>query len=135
MKWLRSIVFGFGAMLMVSPADASSISVESMARMPVLEGGRIMPFDSHARLKLLQFSGKSSFQEEAALDWMARLLFRPDTVQGDQVFLINHPEVPEALGIDPGERRRCGRAHILGEDAAGAEPAARGRVDRVYLSD
>lgn len=86
-------------------ARAQSVSVERMARLPVLEGGRIMPFDSYARLKLLQFSGKSTYQERAALDWMAGLLFRPEAAQGDQVFMINHPEVPEALGIDPGDRR------------------------------
>ncbi len=91
---------------LVTSAPAATVSLAAMSRLPVLEGGRVMPMDSYARLKLLQFSGKSSYQGEAALDWMGRLLFLPESVQADQVFLINHPEVPEALGIDPGERRR-----------------------------
>lgn len=81
-------------------------SAGSMAGLPVLEGGRIMPLDSYARLKLLQFSGRSSLGEEPALSWLARLLFSPESVEGDQIFLVNHPEVIEALGLDPGERRR-----------------------------
>ncbi len=93
-------------------AQGEKISAESMARLPVLEGGRIMPFDSYARLKLLQFSGKSSYEETSGLDWMAQLLFRPETMQGAQVFMINHPEVPEALGIDPGDRRRFSFAEL-----------------------
>ncbi|HMP88894.1 MAG TPA: cytochrome c biogenesis protein CcsA [Kiritimatiellia bacterium] len=81
-------------------------SVDSMAKWPVLEGGRVMPMDSYARLKLLQFSGKSTIDKEPALSWLARLLFMPETVEYRQVFLINHPEVAEALGINPGDRRR-----------------------------
>jgi ABC-type transport system involved in cytochrome c biogenesis permease subunit len=81
-------------------------SADAMAKWPVLEGGRVMPLDTYARLKLLQFSGKSTFEKKPALDWLARLVFVPEAVENDRVFLINHPEVTEALGIDPGDRRR-----------------------------
>lgn len=138
------------AMLLIIPllvaiagaGRASTISVESMARLPVLEGGRIMPFDSYARLKLLQFSGKSSHEGEPALNWMAQLLFRPETVQGHQVFLINHPEVPESLGIDPGERRRfsfaelhtgLGKLHEMAVKAFEIEDAERSPVEKEIL--
>ncbi|HMO50960.1 MAG TPA: cytochrome c biogenesis protein CcsA [Kiritimatiellia bacterium] len=98
--------------LALIPARAQTPSVESMAGLPVLEGGRIMPLDSFARLKLLQFSGKSTLEGEPALAWLARLLFVPETVEASRVFLINHPEVPEALGINPGDRRRFSFAEL-----------------------
>ncbi|HMO03668.1 MAG TPA: cytochrome c biogenesis protein CcsA [Kiritimatiellia bacterium] len=86
-------------------ARGQSVSVDSLAGLPVLEGGRVMPLDTYARLKLLQFSGKSTIAGESALSWFARLAFAPETVETQRVFMINHPEVTEALGIDPGERR------------------------------
>lgn len=128
---------GSAGMLVAGP-----VSVEGMARLPVLEGGRIMPMDSFARLKLLQFSGKSTYGDEAALDWMARLLFRPETVQGDQIFLINHPEVTEALGIDPGERRRfsfselhtgIGKLHEMATNAFAIADEERSPVEKEIL--
>ncbi len=85
---------------------AATPSVDSLAKLPVLEGGRVMPLDSYARLKLLQFSGKSTIAGESALSWLTRLMIVPETVATQQVFMINHPEVAEALGIDPGDRRR-----------------------------
>jgi len=93
-------------------AAAQTVSVDSMAKWPVLEGGRVMPFDSYARLKLLQFSGKSTIDNESALSWMARLLFMPETVENQQVLMINHPEVAESLGIAPGDRRRFSFAEL-----------------------
>jgi ABC-type transport system involved in cytochrome c biogenesis permease subunit len=85
---------------------AQAPSVESMAKLPVLEGGRVMPLDSYARLKLLQFSGKSTIEDQSALTWLAQLLFVPENVQTQRVFMINHPEVAESLGINPEDRRR-----------------------------
>jgi len=86
--------------------SAGVASLDSMAGWPVLEGGRVMPLDSYARLKLLQFSGKSTIDKQPALSWLAGLMFSPELVETQRVFMINHPEVTEALGIDPEDRRR-----------------------------
>ena len=109
MKKLMVIVL---AGLLSGMAFGQTASVESMAKWPVLEGGRVMPMDSFARLKLLQFSGKSTIDNESALSWLARLLFLPGTVEHQTVFMINHPEVAEALGINPGDRRRFSFAEM-----------------------
>lgn len=101
--------FFITSLILLLPATASFAqigSVDSLAGLPVLEGGRVMPLDTYARLKLLQFSGKSTYENTPALDWLAGLLFKPEQVENQNIFMINHPEVAEALGIDPGDRRR-----------------------------
>jgi ABC-type transport system involved in cytochrome c biogenesis permease subunit len=108
-RLLLLLVAGLGG---ATGVRANAISVEAMAKWPVLDGGRIMPMDSFARLKLLQFSGRSSYNDQPALDWMARVLFDPVSVETNRMFLINHPEVPESLGIDPGDRRRFSFAEL-----------------------
>jgi len=92
--------------LMVSEAKAQVQNVDSIAGLPVLEGGRVMPLDTYARLKLLQFSGKSTYEKQPALNWLAGLLFKPEEAEPKKIFMINHPEVAESLGIEPGDRRR-----------------------------
>ena len=82
------------------------VSLESLKRIPVLENGRIKPLDTYARNILLQLSGRSSFERKTAAQWLARLLFDPQSTQGEKIFLINNPAIPEALGIEPNEKRR-----------------------------
>lgn len=82
------------------PARADVARLDAMARLPVLEGGRVMPMDSFARLRLLQFSGRSSFDGKPALDWLARLVFTPERCHDDRIFLVNHPEVIEAMNLE-----------------------------------
>ncbi len=75
-------------------------------RLPVLHNGRKMPLDSYARLFLIQLSGRAGYSDETATEWFARLLFDPTTTLDDRVFLINHPEVAQALNIPVQESRR-----------------------------
>jgi len=55
---------------------------------------------------LLQFSGRTSFDGKPAINWVARLLFAPATTGKDKVFLINNPDIPMALGVEPDKKRR-----------------------------
>ena len=88
------------------PARAQITDYDAFAHLPVQEGGRIMPMDSFARLRLLQFSGRSTFDEKPAVEWLARLLFTPQTSQYDRVFMVNNPELLEAIGLGELEGRR-----------------------------
>lgn len=88
------------------PARAAVNDLSAFARLPVQEGGRVMPMDTYARLNLLQLSGHSSFARKPAIDWLARLLFEPEKAHDDKVFLVNHPEVLEAMGVDELDGRR-----------------------------
>ncbi len=114
MRFLSIVCVALWLVTGSSPAAASGVAVDRMAGLPVLEGGRIMPMDSYARVLLLQFSGKSTYEGRPALDWLARLWFMPEAVETNRVFLINHPEVAEALGIDPGDRRRFSFTELHG---------------------
>lgn len=86
--------------------------LDAWLRLPVLDNGRIKPVDTYARGILLGFSGKSTYQREPAARWLARVLFTPETTRDDTVFLINNPEVAEALGIESDSRARYSYAQL-----------------------
>lgn len=94
------------AALLAAPARGEVTDLSAFGRLPVQEGGRVMPMDSFARLRLLQLSGRSTWEGRPALHWLGRLVFQPDACSGDRVFLINHPEVVEAMGVPLHEGRR-----------------------------
>ncbi len=90
-------------------------NVESMSefeRIPVLHNGRKMPLHSYARLMLIQFSGRHSYDGMEAIEWLARVLFTPERTLEDRVFIIDNPEVARAIGIDATERERYSFADL-----------------------
>jgi ABC-type transport system involved in cytochrome c biogenesis permease subunit len=98
--WLLAIFFMLPALLL---ADGSFL--EPFRRILILENGRQKPVDTFARNLLKQFSGRSTLSGQEASAWLARVLFTPDQTLNDKIFLINHPDVPAALGI-PGQGRQ-----------------------------
>jgi ABC-type transport system involved in cytochrome c biogenesis permease subunit len=97
---LLAIIFILPALLM---ADGSFL--KPFKRMIILENGRQKPMDTFARNLLKQFSGRSSISGQGAGAWLARVLFTPGQTLNDKIFLVNHPDVPAALGI-PGQGRQ-----------------------------
>jgi ABC-type transport system involved in cytochrome c biogenesis permease subunit len=99
-----------------SPAVADQsdkkFSAETFGKITVLENGRKKPFDSYARNKLIQFSGKQKLKGSSALEWMTRLIFNPSAADKDPVFLINNPDVADAIGISPKVKRRYSFADL-----------------------
>ncbi len=81
-------------------------SLDMFKRIPVLNQGRIKPLDSYAKSLLLQLSGRQSYQKEEAAEWLARFLFSPRTTYDDKIFLINNPDILEALKVKPDKHRR-----------------------------
>jgi ABC-type transport system involved in cytochrome c biogenesis permease subunit len=72
-----------------------------------------MPMDTFARAKLLSFSGRSTFDRQSATAWMTRVLFQPEKSREDAVFLVNNPEVLEAVGLPATEgRERYSFSHL-----------------------
>jgi ABC-type transport system involved in cytochrome c biogenesis permease subunit len=80
-------------------------SLGTFEHIPALEDGRVMPLDTVARSKLLAYSGRSTFERAPASHWLAGVLFAPDTARNDKIFLVNNPEVIEALGLPPATGR------------------------------
>jgi len=89
--------------LLLPAQDSGQVQFKSVL---ILENGRIKPLDTFARNLLKQFSGRSTFSGQEASVWLARVLFTPGQTLHDRVFLINHSDVPTALGIAGQGRQR-----------------------------
>ncbi|NLD95289.1 MAG: cytochrome c biogenesis protein CcsA [Fibrobacter sp.] len=100
------VVSGLWNTEIVASTQNDKISVEQFGKITMLESGRKKPVDTYARNKLMQFSGRQKSNGVHALDWFAKVLFDPVKAENDQIFLINNPDVADALGIPPRAKRR-----------------------------
>jgi len=73
---------------------------------PILDNGRLKPIDTFARNLLTRFSGYDHYGKQDASGWLAAVLFNPTSTLDDKIFLINDPDIPQALGITPVQSRR-----------------------------
>lgn len=80
--------------------------LDDFKQIPILDNGRLKPLDTFARNVLTGFSGHDHYQNESAIQWLAALLFHPANTVDDRIFLINDPDIPQALGISPRQDRR-----------------------------
>ena len=92
-----------------SQTESNKIDLKEFAGLWVHDEGRIKPIDTLARSLLLRFNAKSTFKNQnqklLAIEWFARVLFRPDSTRDDRIFKVNHPEVLNALGLKSKEKR------------------------------
>lgn len=93
-------------------AEQTELRLTELEKIPVLYNGRKMPLDSFARAVLLQFSGRQKVGDEPAVSWLARTFFTPEALSPDPIFLINHPDVLQSLGVEPKKRRRYSLADL-----------------------
>lgn len=130
--------------LCMSAARADSLlpdgltSLDEFNQIAVLSNGRKMPLHTFARLTLIQFSGRVTYQGAPAEEWLAQILFDPPATLEQRIFLINHPGVVQALGIEEAEKRRYSFADLhekmprlreLAERAARLEQEDRSEVE------
>ncbi|MEO7425832.1 MAG: cytochrome c biogenesis protein CcsA [Fibrobacteria bacterium] len=91
----------------IGPVPPSSVpAVGALESVPVLHEGRLKPMITYSRHMLLQFSGRTSYEKLSAMQVMTKLLFAPEVTGDYRIFLINNPEVAEALGVVPEKHRR-----------------------------
>ncbi len=106
----RSIksIFFFILLLMsgLGHGAEGEITLDAFKIIPVMDEGRLKPLDTYARHHLLQFSAKDTFDKKPAIAWLARLLFTPESTKDDRIFLINNPDIPQALNIKVDHGRR-----------------------------
>ncbi len=112
MRWMLPVVLGGALLVRPVTARAEVDSLQVWDHLPVQNDGRVMPMDSYARHLLLGFSGKSTFQRQPASKWLARLLFTPEAARTDAIFLVDNPEVVEALGLSAEGRGRYSFAQL-----------------------
>jgi ABC-type transport system involved in cytochrome c biogenesis permease subunit len=94
------------------PLKPKTVSAQSLKYLPILDAGRIKPLDTYARSLLLRFSGKSNFDKKPAIQWLARVLFAPDSAKDDEIFLINNPLIAQSLGVEVSKHRRYTYAQL-----------------------
>ena len=88
------------------PPEPRLASAAALRPLLVIEDGRRKPLDSYARNTLLRYSGRERYAGQPAIDWLARVLLSPQETYRDEVFLIDHPEVLEAIGVSSRGRGR-----------------------------
>ncbi len=96
--WIAGALAVAGALTALAPPGRSrGYDLDAIARLPVLEGGRVKPLDSVARNALLVIRGRQSFAHEGrrvdAGEWLLDVLFRPAVADAQPVFAIDDPEV------------------------------------------
>lgn len=106
MKTLKTLIAAISLNLGLGLASAKDVPLEGLKSLPVLEGGRVKPLDTYARVTLLQLSSKSTFKGRPAIDWLARVMFTPTQAVDDAIFRINNTDVIYALGLEPQEGSR-----------------------------
>ena len=82
------------------------MDLSGVAGMPVIQAGRLKPFNSAARQILRELSGRNSCQGKTAVRWLADTLFHPEATEYDRVFLIDNPAVAQALDLHTTRRGR-----------------------------
>ncbi|HEY7426926.1 MAG TPA: cytochrome c biogenesis protein CcsA [Gemmataceae bacterium] len=113
--------------MMAPPAESGDkMRVQEFAALPLLDGGRVKPFDTLARNSLMIVSGKQTFvdangKEQPAVRWLldvmtSGMVFKranrengaryPIAGEKHKVFRIDNPEVLSLLGLKPRERFR-----------------------------
>ena len=96
-----------------APGELRVADLGPLQRIVVVEGGRTMPLDSYARFTLLRLSGRRSHERRPAIEWLARVLFTPNETHDDQIFVVDNPEVIDALGLQARGRDRYSLSFLL----------------------
>ncbi len=86
--------------------SAGGVDYAAIGRLPVLEGGRVMPFDALARTSLQSISGLTEVKNEngevvaSAVEWLVQVFDNPDAYYGKaadyKIFRIEHDQL---LGV------------------------------------
>ncbi len=85
------------------------VDYASIGRLPILEGGRVMPFDTLARTALQSISGLTEVKNEkgeveaSAVEWLVQVFDNPDAFYGKaaeyKIFRIEHDQLLGALEL------------------------------------
>ena len=125
-----------------APGELRVTELAPLQHIVVVDGGRPMPLDSYARITLLRLSGRRGYARRPAIEWLARVLFTPNETHNDEIFLVDNPEVIDALGLESRGRDRYSLAFLLpglpelerlAEDAAAISEDSRNIVEREIL--
>lgn len=111
---ILSVVLGHVSSVAGTREKTRGLSVEKFGEIIVLENGRKKPLDTYARNKLMQFSGRQKVAGASALEWISSVILHPQSADDDLVFIVNNPDVANALGILPRVKRRYSFRELYG---------------------
>jgi len=112
--WLCLALFVAEIAAVVAPKKDGEFHTREFARLPVLLGGRIQPFDTMARNALLQIrsTGEVPLEEVPAwkfwhhaaklksTEWLLEVMTRPDDADKRPIFLIHHADLLSELKLE-----------------------------------
>lgn len=93
--------------------------IEAFKAVPILEGGRHKPLDTHARFLLLRMHGKQSMKVEnpeapgqphpalpgvkklSAIEWLLLSWFRPDIARSLPLFVVDNSQAVGEIDVEP----------------------------------
>jgi ABC-type transport system involved in cytochrome c biogenesis permease subunit len=137
--------------MMAPPAESGDkMHLTEFGALPVLDGGRVKPFDTLARTSLAIISGKQTFvdengKEQSAIRWLldvmtSGMIFKRANQEGGarypiagekhKVFRIDNPEVLDLLGL----KRRQGFRYAI-EEFADQYPKLAEEAEKIESKD
>jgi len=130
LPWFFLGLFGIEIIAVIIPKRDGEFHVREFARLPVLLGGRIQPFDSMARNSLLQIrsTGDVALEEVPswkfwhhakklkATEWLLEVMTQPGLADTRPIFLIHHREIIDEFRLqDKGVERSGLRYYTFNE--------------------
>jgi ABC-type transport system involved in cytochrome c biogenesis permease subunit len=101
---------------LAGPSTApGELHIHEYGKLPVVEGGRLKPMDTIARTHLRIVSNRETFQDTGgksrpAIEWLldveTEFADKEQRSRKHPVFRIDHPQLIDALGLQPRERNR-----------------------------
>ena len=93
-----------------SPEWPSDV-LDTFAKLPVQDGGRVKPLDTYAQFALLSINGKRSFttpegERRNHLEFVLDTLFFPEVAENYEIFVVNTFEAMEAIGVPAHDKKR-----------------------------
>ncbi len=117
-------------------------TVATLATIPVQEAGRLKPFDTLARYRLLRFSGKRTIAFEnpetkkkqylSAMEWMLVTWLRPDLAKDMPVFVVDNSDVVVELGLSAEKKGKRDR-YSYNELQAGRDTLLQKRAEYLEI--
>src|SRR6187399_621354 len=134
LPWFFLGLFGIEIIAVMMPKRDGEFHVREFARLPVLLGGRIQPFDSMARNSLLQIrsTGDVALEEVPswqfwhhakklrATEWLLEVMTRPELADTRPIFLIHHRELIDEFRLQDKGVERSGLHYYTFNDLKGS---------------
>ncbi|MEX0741584.1 MAG: hypothetical protein WD079_02225, partial [Phycisphaeraceae bacterium] len=90
---------------MIPPRSATDLAVQEFAKLPVVDRGRVKPFDTIARTNLMRLNERQTFEDAAgnrqpAIVWLLDVLSGRDRAWEHRIFRIVNHDLLDSLGLE-----------------------------------